>query len=95
MAPIVAPFGLCGGFVYTEARKKLSELSKRLEHDPIITERGEPVMALLSFEAFESLMETVDILSDSAFAAKLRESVAEAERGETLSLAEVEARLGE
>ena len=78
----------------TEARKSFLDLPDELKEDSIIiTKRGKPVMAAMSFEAFESLMETVDILSDSAFAAKLRESVAQAQRGETISLAEVEARL--
>ena len=78
----------------TEARKSFLDLPDELEEDSSITKRGEPVMAAMSFEALESLMETVSILSDPAFAAKLRESVAQAERGETIPLAEVEARLG-
>ncbi len=78
----------------TEARKKLLELPDQLGDDSlIITKRGKPVMAAMSFEQFESLIETLEILSDSEFAEQLRASLAQADKGESLSLDEVAARL--
>ncbi len=42
-------------------------------------------MVALSYEHFASLLETLDILSDSEFAKQLKESIAQADRGETVS----------
>jgi antitoxin YefM len=72
----------------------MHELPDQLEGDSlIITKHGKPVMAAMSFEQFENLMETLEILSDSSFAEKLRASLAQADQGESVSLDEVEARL--
>lgn len=78
----------------TEARKHLLDLPGELEDEPIIiTRRGKPVMAALSYEQFEALLETLEILSDPE-ASLLEKSLDQAERGETLSLQEAKARLG-
>jgi antitoxin YefM len=70
------------------------ELPEELEGDSlIITRHGKPVMAAMSFERFENLMETLEILSDGPFAQRLRASLAQADQGESVSLDEVEARL--
>ena len=60
----------------------------------IITKDGKPVMAALSYEQFESLLETLDILSDSDFSNMLEKSIAQAERGETISWGEAKIKLG-
>ncbi|MEW5857327.1 MAG: type II toxin-antitoxin system Phd/YefM family antitoxin [Cyanobacteriota bacterium] len=79
----------------TEARRQLLELPDELTDEPvIITKHGKPVMAALSYEQFESLMETLEILSDRQFANRLQESIAQAERGETVSWKEAKAKLG-
>lgn len=79
----------------TEARRQLLELPDELTDEPvIITKHGKPVMAALSYEQFESLMETLEILSDREFANRLQESIAQAERGETVSWKEAKAKLG-
>lgn len=80
----------------TEARKHFLELPDELEDDSIvITRHGKPVMAAMSYQQFESLLETVEILSDSKFSGKLRESIAQADNGESSHLDEVEARLSQ
>ncbi|MEH2389260.1 MAG: type II toxin-antitoxin system Phd/YefM family antitoxin [Nostoc sp.] len=59
----------------TEARRQLLDLPDELKDEPvIITKHGKPVMAALSFDQFESLLETLAILSDREFAHQLRES---------------------
>jgi antitoxin YefM len=79
----------------TEARRQLLDLPDELNDEPvIITKHGKPVMAALSFEQFESLLETLAILSDREFANQLQESIAQAERGETISWKEVKVKLG-
>lgn len=78
----------------SEARKQLLELPDTLHEQPvIITRHGKPVMAALSYEQFESLAETLDLLEDGSLMADLRASMGQAERGERVSLADVRARL--
>ncbi|WP_026731747.1 type II toxin-antitoxin system Phd/YefM family antitoxin [Fischerella sp. PCC 9605] len=79
----------------TEARQHLLDLPDKLKDEPIIiTKHGKPVMAALSFEQYESLLETLSILSDREFAPSLQESIAQAERGETIGWEEAKAKLG-
>ncbi|MHC5933136.1 type II toxin-antitoxin system Phd/YefM family antitoxin [Nostoc sp.] len=79
----------------TEARRQLLDLPDELKDEPvIITRHGKPVMAALSFEQFESLLETLAILSDREFADQLGESIDQGERGETIKWKEVKAQLG-
>jgi antitoxin YefM len=63
----------------TEARHSFLKLAESLERDPRevvgITRRGRPVMALVSAELYESLVETLDILADEAEAARLRRAL--------------------
>jgi len=74
----------------TEARRQLLDLPDELKDEPvIITKHGKPVMAALSFDQFESLLETLAILSDREFAHQLRESIDQGERGETINWKEV------
>jgi antitoxin YefM len=80
----------------SEARKQLLDLPEALQDETVvITRHGKPVMAALSYELFESLTETLDLLGDAALMGELRESLAQAERGERVSLADVRARLGQ
>jgi antitoxin YefM len=66
-----------------------------LKEEPIIiTRHGKPVMAALSFEQYESLLETLSILSDRNFSDRLRESIVQGEQGERISWNEVKAKLG-
>ena len=70
----------------TEAQQKLLELPDEMITQPIIiTKNGKPVMVAMSYEEFESLTETISILSDDTFAQKLQESIIQGERKETLS----------
>jgi antitoxin YefM len=79
----------------TETRKQLLDLPDQLSDEPIIiTKHGKPAMVALAYEQFESLMETLDILSDTDLMPKLRQSMAQAQSGETLSLDDAIARLG-
>lgn len=78
----------------TEARQQLLNLPDELKDDAvIITKHGKPVMAALSFEQFESMIETLAILSDKKFSKQLQESIQQAERGETISWEEAKAKL--
>jgi antitoxin YefM len=79
----------------TETRKQLLDLPDQLTDEPvIITKHGKPAMVALGYEQFESLMETLEVLSDPDLITTLRQSIAQAESGETISLDDAIARLG-
>ncbi len=78
-----------------EAQQQLAELSNQLNDEPaIITKDGKPVMITFGVEQFESLMETIEILSDEDFMTELKQGIQEAEQGATIILEEFKADLG-
>ena len=65
-----------------EARNRLTALPEELLGQPeagavAVTRRGKPVLALLSWELYESLVETLEILSDETTMAALRQGIRE------------------
>ena len=82
----------------SEARKEFLDLPEQLAREPeravIITRRGQPVLAVLPWEFYESIVETLEVLSEPELMAELRESIEDIERGRLLSHEEVGARLG-
>ncbi|EAZ92435.1 type II toxin-antitoxin system Phd/YefM family antitoxin [Crocosphaera chwakensis] len=79
----------------TEVQQKLLELSNDLNDEPlIITKEGKPIMTAISYEQFESLIETLSILSDEAFSQKLQESMTQVKEGKTISWESVKEKLG-
>ncbi|MBI5627489.1 MAG: type II toxin-antitoxin system Phd/YefM family antitoxin [Candidatus Rokubacteria bacterium] len=82
----------------SEARKGFLDLPEKLAREPehvvTITRRGQPVLAVLPWEFYESIVETLDVLSEPELVAALRESIEDIERGRLLNHEEVGARLG-
>ena len=82
----------------SEARKVLLDLPEKLARTPeravTITRRGQPVLAILPWEFYESIIETLDILGDPEMVKTLRESLEDLKRGRVVSNAEVKKRLG-
>jgi antitoxin YefM len=71
----------------TTARHELTSLPGRLEKDPgavAITRRGRPVLAVMSWELYETLLETLDVLGDANLMAALRQSLQELEAGQAI-----------
>ena len=72
----------------TEARAQLLSLARKLggEHGEAVevTPRGKPVLAILPFELYEALMETMEVLSDSVQADLLRKSLKELHQGKAI-----------
>ncbi|HXC82219.1 MAG TPA: type II toxin-antitoxin system Phd/YefM family antitoxin [Trebonia sp.] len=69
----------------SEAKTHLSDLARRvrLQHERItLTRNGEPEAVLLSVDDLEGLEMTLEILADSAAAARISESLAALGRGE-------------
>ena len=75
-----------GALTISEVRSSLPALSRKLARqgnpDAVaITRRGRPVLALMSWELYESLMETLEILDDKDQMAALRQGIREAKAG--------------
>ncbi len=51
-------------------------------------------MAAMSYTHLTELLETLDILTDTEFVAKLRQSITQARQGETISWENAKAKLG-
>ena len=81
----------------TEARDELTSLPDKLSHSHetvTVTRRGKPVLAILPWEEYETLVETLDIMSDKALMATLRRSLKEAKQGKLISWNRVKGKLG-
>jgi antitoxin YefM len=66
----------------TNTRNNLIKLSKEMDGVLKVTSRNLPVLALLPWELFESIMETLEIMSDPELMQMLEKSKKEAENGE-------------
>lgn len=80
----------------TEARHELMSLPKRLASSEVvaITRRGRPVLAVMPWELYEALEETLEILGDPELMEALRQGIREAEAGEVVPWDEVKQGLG-
>jgi len=82
----------------TQARRGLLNLPERLARGPeravTITRRGRPVLAVMPWEFYESIVETLDVLSDPEMVLALRESIEDLKHGRRVSNAEAKKRLG-
>ena len=70
----------------SEARNKLLSLPEELKKDIedgalAITRRGAPVLAIMDYELYSSIIETLEVLSDSELMSALRQSIDEANQG--------------
>jgi PHD/YefM family antitoxin component YafN of YafNO toxin-antitoxin module len=82
----------------SEARKGFLDLPEKLARDPAravcVTRHGHPELAVMPWDLYESIIETLEVLSEPDLVAALRESIEDIERGRLLSHEEVGARLG-
>jgi PHD/YefM family antitoxin component YafN of YafNO toxin-antitoxin module len=72
-----------------EARQKLTSLPETFAEDPdldavTITRRGQPVLAVMPWELYEALVETLEVLGDEDLMRELRQSLREAEEGQLI-----------
>ncbi len=80
----------------TEARHELTSLPERLAEDMeavAVTRRGRPVMAILPWHLYESLVETLEVMGDENLMAALRKSIQEADEGKTVAWKAAKSRL--
>lgn len=81
----------------TEVRSKLTSLSDDLASGKdalAITKRGKPVLALMPWDLYEALIETMDVMSDPDTMQAFREGVRDIQEGRTRSLVDVMSEFG-
>ncbi len=70
-----------------DARRKLTKLPEELGAEPAtvaVTRRGKPVLAIMTWEDYQAILDTLEILSDDKAVAQLRRSVKEVKEGKTI-----------
>ena len=72
-----------------EARKQLTSLPETLLHDGQvdvleITRRGKPVLAVLPWELYEAVAETLEVMGDKELIVQLRQSIQEMDSGKLI-----------
>ena len=72
----------------------LDDVSERRDH-VLVTRNGTPAAALVPIGEYEALEETAEILSDPDALSALEAGLAEVERGETITLAELRSELAD
>ncbi len=80
----------------TEARSKFMKLPDQVAKHKIlaITRRNKEVMAVMSWELYEGLLETLEIMSDPKLMNNLKKGLDDVKAGRTYSLSEAYERLG-
>ena len=84
------------GLSIAEARNRLTRLPEELDERGAVTvtRHGKPVLAVMSYDLYDSLMETLEIMSDPKQMAVLRQSIREASEGRTVEWQKVKQELG-
>ena len=81
----------------TEARHELTLLPEKLSetHETVtVTRRGKPVLAILPWEEYEALVETLEVLSDERLMTTLRRGLKEAREGKLIPWTRAKEHLG-
>jgi antitoxin YefM len=73
-----------------DARKQLTSLPETLFHNGQpdvleITRRGKPVLAVLPWELYEAVSETLEVMGDKELMAQLRQSILEMDSDKLIS----------
>lgn len=82
-----------------EARKQLTSLPETLMHDGQvdvleITRRGKPVLAVMPWELYEALSETLEVMGNKELMAQLRQSILEMDSGKLIPWQDAKQELG-
>ena len=79
-------------FPITRAKNILLDLVRRAKEEGevfTLTKRGEPEGIIMSYDEYESMKETLDILSDRKLMRKIKKGLKEAKKGKLLTHREV------
>jgi PHD/YefM family antitoxin component YafN of YafNO toxin-antitoxin module len=80
-----------------DARRKLTKLPEELGTEAAtvaVTRRGKPVLAIMTWEDYQAILEALEILSDDKAVEQLRRSIKEVKEGKTIPWKKAKARLG-
>ncbi len=74
------------------ARERLTSIRKSMRVDETIavTNRGKKVLALMRWEKYDAIRETLSILEDDQLMKKLRRSIKESDEGKLIPLEQLE-----
>jgi antitoxin YefM len=81
----------------SEIREEITRLPERFEQEPeavTVTRHGKPILAILPWELYESIMETIEIMGDIESMAAFRQGVRDIEEGRVKPLDDVLKELG-
>jgi antitoxin YefM len=81
----------------SEIREQITRLPEQFEQEleaVTVTRHGKPVMAILPWELYESIMETLEIMGDAELMAAFRQGVKDMEEGRIQPLDDVLEELG-
>jgi prevent-host-death family protein len=80
----------------TEARKAFMKISDKTKGNQVIavTRRNKEVMAVMSWDLYEGLLETMEILGDPELMGDIKQGMEEIKSGKTYSVEESRRRLG-
>ena len=79
-----------------DARRELTKLPEKLEAHPAtmaVTRRGKPVLAIMTWEDYQTILETLEVLSDDEAVEQLRRSIQEVKDGKPIPWQQAKARL--
>ena len=80
----------------TEARNRFTKLPDETAHNRIfaVTRRNKEVMAVMSWDLYEGLLETIEILADKDLMESFRRGLDDIKSGRTYNIEESRKRLG-
>ena len=79
----------------SEARENFLELARDRLHEVVtVTRSKKPVLALLDWDFYDSLVETLEVLADEDLSDALRKSIKEEGKGRSYTTEEVREKLG-
>ena len=79
----------------SETRRRITSLENELSYDDTIsvTNHGKEVFALLRWDTYESIAETLDIISDEAAFAELKKGIQQMQNNELIDFDELKKEL--
>ena len=78
------------------ARRELTRLPEILSANPAtvaVTRRGKPVLAIMTWDDYQAILETLEIISDDEAVEQLQRSIQEVREGKTVPWKKAKARL--
>lgn len=81
----------------TEARNRLTSMPESLGKEPgtvAVTRNGKPVLAILPWDLYESLEETIEIMSDPRLMKQVRAGIADIKARRLVSWSKVKREIG-